>query len=400
MKSKSKNSKLNNRASFFGYKNGDSGPSFISADKNTKLRRKTDWPVWVDRLASKNSFRLEGGLRKYGKFKTGKVNMPLVTYVTVVRNRATTIERTIKSVQKQTYLNVEHIIIDGNSTDGTVDIILRHASHIDYFVSEPDKGIYDALNKAIPLARGQLICVLNSDDWLELNAAAIAVKYINSFNDNSLLLSSAHVKEGSIIHNWQPAFIHPGSYFICANACHNAIYASRYAYEKSGPYDSSYKIAADFKWIMTSMNAGAVISYTKEVTVNYSLGGMSNDSLIHSKECMRVVQERFPFLTIDEVKSLHSIFFVFSNRVNISSLRPPNVNEFVRKIWARYSDVSDFLLALGWASILKFDYQADSIKIEPRNIYHYIKATIKKLLISLPVVKVLVRWVSVKLFQK
>ncbi|MCX7182611.1 MAG: glycosyltransferase family 2 protein [Nitrosospira sp.] len=396
-----KNSKSNNNASFFGYENGNSGPSFIRADGLTKLPDKTDWPVWVDRLETDNPSRLEGGLRIYGKLKTGKVDMPLVTYVTVVRNNIATLERTIKSVQKQTYLNVEHIVIDGASTDGTIDIILRHASHIDYFVSEVDNGLYDALNKAISLARGQLICVLNSDDWLEPNAAAIAIKYMNPSNVNSLLLSSARVQEGSVVHQWQPAFINPGSYFLCANACHNAIYASRDAYERSGPYDSSYKIAADFKWIMTCMDAGTVISYTKEATVNYSLGGASGDFLKHSEECMRVVQERFPFLTIGEIRGLYHSFFVFSNATKIFSLdRPPNITIFLREIWARYSDKPDFLLALGWASIVKLNHPTDSIKIEQRNIYHFIKAAMKKRLIGRPVIYAVVRWVSVKLFQR
>ena len=346
-------------ASYMGYEDGSKGPVFSNLEK--EYSNNFSWPIWIGRLpVAEGCLRIEGGKRLLGNFKFDSVDKPLITYVTVVRNNAMTLERTIQSVQQQSYQNVEHIIVDGKSTDGTLDVILRYSNQLDYFVSEPDCGLYDALNKAIPLARGQFICVLNSDDWLEPNAAEIVVKYASNLEINSLLLTAAKVRDGKIVHYWMPAFVNPGSYFLCANDCHNGIYASRIAYEKSGPYDSSYKIAADFKWIMTCLDAGAVFTYTKEATVNYSLGGTSGDFLQHSLECMRVVQERFPFLTQYEVSGLYHAFFVFSSESNSYKLdRPANITSFLRDVFAKYSNNSDFLSALGWASIVNLDHPID-----------------------------------------
>lgn len=348
------------RASLLGYRDGDVGPTFDS----TSCRIDADriWPIWRDTLpTSVSSERFEGGLRTQGHYKINAPEMPLVTYVTVVRNNRSTLERAILSVQQQTYRNVEHIILDGASTDGTLDIIRRYSSKLDYCASEPDNGLYDALNKAIPLSRGQLICVLNSDDWLEPSAAEIAVRHIANEAGGCLLLSAASVRIDGSVHHWEPAFVHPGSYFICANDCHNAIYANRVAYERSGPYDTTYKIAADFKWIMRCLDVSVSFFYTKEATVNYSLGGVSGDSLKHGIECMNVVHQRFDFLKISEVRGLYHCFFCFSSVDDPYHIdRPANPTEFLRNLWSNYSDRPDFLMALGWALITRLEFPIGS----------------------------------------
>ena len=109
----------------------------------------------------------EGGLRMQGYLKKAYEHKPLISIVTVVLNDAKHLEQAIKSVLGQTYDNIEYLIIDGGSTDGTLDIIRKHEKAIDYWVSEPDSGIYDAMNKGVSLATGDLIALLNSDDWYE-----------------------------------------------------------------------------------------------------------------------------------------------------------------------------------------------------------------------------------------
>ena len=346
-------------ANFVDYLNGSRGPHFGREGHALAGNAASDWPRWVDALpVTPGVARVEGGARSRGALKTGTAESPLVSYVTVVRNNTQTLARTIDSVQRQTYPNVEHIVLDGASTDGTLDLILQYADRLDYFVSEPDRGLYEAINKAIPLARGQLICVLNSDDWLEPEAAEIAVRRMGEGSGCGLLLTAANVQGAATRHEWYPAFVHPGSYFMCANDCHNGIYATKAAYERSGPYDTSYKIAADFKWIMTCMESSATFVYTREVTVNYSLGGTSGDIRKHSIECLRVVEERFPYLSSCEIAGLYHCFFVFGASVDVPDV-PTSRTEFLRDVFARHWSRPDFVEALGWASMEKLQHPGD-----------------------------------------
>jgi glycosyltransferase involved in cell wall biosynthesis len=349
-------------ASFLGYRNGSLGPSFVAHGAPLSSRVDAAWPLWADHLPNKGvENRVEGGLRTLGQLKSGRPDWPLISYVTVVRNNTATLARTIESVQKQTYGNVEHIVLDGASTDGTLELIQQYGDRLDYYVSEPDAGLYDAINKAVPLARGQLICILNSDDWLEPHAAEIAAYRMRDLcDDPALLLTTALVRDSAVIHEWHPAFVHPGSYFTCANDCHNGIYATRAAYERSGPYYIAYKIAADFKWIMTCLESGARFVYTREPTVNYSLGGTSGDVRKHSIECMRVVSDRFDFLSPIEVSGLYHSFFVLAGSFAAEQGgRPSNHTLFLRRVFAAHEGKPDFLSALGWASMATLEHPVD-----------------------------------------
>src|SRR5207248_542103 len=103
-------------------------------------------------------------------------DVPLVTVFTVVRNGQDLLARAIRSVAAQTYLNIEYIVVDGASTDGTLDVIKSFDSHVDYWISEPDLGPGDACNKAITLASGEFLFWLSSDDWIDPDYIQMAVK--------------------------------------------------------------------------------------------------------------------------------------------------------------------------------------------------------------------------------
>jgi len=313
------------------------------------------WPAWQDTLTSLETGLkpiIEGGSRITGHLKNDTAEMPLVSYVTVVRNNEMTLARTIESVISQTYPNVEHIVLDGNSSDGTLGIIMDYANRLDYYASAADAGLYDALNKAIPLCRGSLICVLNSDDWLEPDAAMKIVRAAQGLPPSALILSAAQVETGTQLTIWRPTRISLTSYFTCANCCHNAIYATRTAYEASGPYDTSYKIAADFKWIMTCHDAGATFLFSDTPTVNYSLGGISGDGKQHRHECLRLIRERFPYLTAQEATVLHCSYYFWRERIEASELattiRPI---QFITEIRMKYPEKSDLLEALDLAAL-------------------------------------------------
>ncbi|HLY96654.1 MAG TPA: glycosyltransferase family 2 protein, partial [Sideroxyarcus sp.] len=117
------------------------------------------------RQLMEHPFKIEGGARLRGSRKQPLPGKPLITVITVVFNGVATLEHTIRSVIEQTYANVEYIVIDGGSTDGTVDILRKYDADIDYWVSGRDAGIYDAMNKGIALAGGDYIGMLNSDDF-------------------------------------------------------------------------------------------------------------------------------------------------------------------------------------------------------------------------------------------
>jgi glycosyltransferase involved in cell wall biosynthesis len=132
--------------------------------------------------------RGEGGLRTNGYFKRSQPDKPLITVITIVFNGENHLEETIQSVIKQSYDNLEYIIIDGGSTDGTVDIIRRHEWQIDYWLSEPDAGIFDAMNKGLRLTSSCWLNFMNCGDMF-INADSIdnCIKYLT---DNDLILYS------------------------------------------------------------------------------------------------------------------------------------------------------------------------------------------------------------------
>ena len=201
--------------------------------------------------------------------------------ITVTYNSSETVEQTIKSVLGQTYVNFEYILVDGASTDGTVDIIKRYAkedSRIRY-ISEPDNGIYDVMNKGIKMATGDTIALLNSDDYYETDALVHIVKYLPQkkyYVVYGMIRMLKNEKEEMVIlcsHNSIPERM----------IMHPACFVSSAVYEKY-QYDLKYKSAADYDLFLRlyqDHNVSFIPVY--EVIVNYRMGGMSS-SLISSLE--------------------------------------------------------------------------------------------------------------------
>ena len=291
------------------------------------------WPKWRDRLPSP---RLEGGRRLRPNQPTG--NAPIISCITVVRNAADSIQRTIDSVTGQSSPHCEHIVVDGASTDATLEILIRNQHQIAYFASEPDAGFYQGLNKAISLAAGDLICVLNAYDWLEPRAAEEVLSIYKGSSDAALYLTAARSHYGWLARKWLPKTVQPASWVACADVCHNAIYATREAFEKTGPFREDLKIAADFEWIMRAFDAGCLFDYSDHETVHYVHGGMSNDTRAHAMECLMVLRTRFPELEDSDAKSLVGLFYPFRHHVeDVVAWRPAAPREFVEESLAKYA---------------------------------------------------------------
>jgi glycosyltransferase involved in cell wall biosynthesis len=211
----------------------------------------------------------EGGLRTKGYFKrsydqesglSDNLHLPLVTIITVVFNGEKYLEQTIQSVINQNYDNVEYIIIDGGSTDGTVDIIRKYEDRIDYWVSEPDNGIYDAMNKGISLSTGNIIGIINSDDFYVDDAIVIVVQkykeYLNPDCKKQLIIGGSMF--GIDDNNHIRCKIYKTKKYFDANidknmpVNHPTTFIDFNLYTTVGVFNTKYKIAADYDLIYRS----------------------------------------------------------------------------------------------------------------------------------------------------
>jgi len=214
----------------------------------------------------------EGGLRTKGYFKKSYDDKPLISIITVVYNGEKYLEQTIQSVINQTYDNVEYIIIDGGSTDGTLDIIKKYEGTIDYWVSEVDKGIYDAMNKGIILATGKIIGLINSDDWYELNTVDTIVDRFQKDNSIDLYHGDLLYYDHSSIKKYSPKFTYWRMLFLGMSLYHPTCFVRKEVYQES-LFDIKYQLVADYKLIFSLMKKNKKTVYIPEVLANMRGGG-------------------------------------------------------------------------------------------------------------------------------
>jgi len=222
-----------------------------------------------------------------------------VSIVTTSFNSAKTIDNTLHSVASQTYDNIEHIVIDGGSTDETVDIV-NQFDHVEEVISEKDKGIYDAMNKGIRIATGDIVGTLNSDDWYttddviqkvseafqdqSIDAVIGDVAFVKSLADNriSRYYSSQKWHIGKLKYGWMPA--------------HPTLFLRKQIYERYGVYKTDYQVAADFELIARMFYVNRIrYKYVPIQMVTMLEGGVSNKNIksrwITSKEIVRACAE-------------------------------------------------------------------------------------------------------------
>lgn len=296
--------------------------------------------------------------------RAGRSGPLRVSYVTVVKNAASTIERTLQSVREQRWPDVEHVVLDGASTDGTWEIVQRHAPSLAYAESAPDSGLYEALNKVIEFTTGDLICVLNADDWLAPGAAAAAVHACGDVGRDApvIVCTAAWVEDPQRgRHLWLPEGLGAASLLTCANICHNGVYATRAAYATSGPYCTDLRIAADFAWLVDCVRGGVTVRYSDEPTVHYGLGGMSGDTRRHTQECARVLQRVVPALSEAEAWGLLHCFHQPAARMDaIGAHRPPHHGRFLQAVSARHQGETLLMRALAQASAALMRHPSDA----------------------------------------
>jgi glycosyltransferase involved in cell wall biosynthesis len=207
-----------------------------------------------------------------------------VSIITVVYNGAKTIRQCIDSILAQDYPEIEYIVIDGNSSDGTKEIISGYGSKITHFVSEPDGGIYDAMNKGIKLAAGNVIGILNADDFYAYPSVIsdVAMKmapdeiqgcygdlvYVESGNEVVIKRKwiSGNYKEGAFLNGWMPP--------------HPAFFVKKELYDKFGLFRLDLGSAADYELMLRFIHKGKIkLAYVPKVLVKMRTGGVSNSNL-------------------------------------------------------------------------------------------------------------------------
>ena len=192
---------------------------------------------------------------------------PKISIITVIKNNKEYIEKNILSLINQNYKNYEHIIIDGGSTDGSKEIIQKYSAKIAHFVSEKDKGIYDAMNKGIDLASGDIIGILNSDDYFYENALQIVKTYFETVPKIDFLFGSVH--KHIIKHCFYPKKIywtfnfytsHSLGFFIKSSSQKKIGYYN-IKYKYSADYDLFYRMIVKFKLIGTSTKKNEIMGF-------------------------------------------------------------------------------------------------------------------------------------------
>lgn len=207
-----------------------------------------------------------------------------ITVITAVYNNRETVVDALESILSQSYKNVEHIVIDGGSTDGTIQAIRAFGDKIDKFVSEPDEGIYDALNKGISLATGDVVGFLNSDDVYAHDRVLEKIARAFQHEDaDSVYGDLNYVKRDDIsqvVRHWKSHGLTQNKLRLGWMPPHPTFYVRREIYEKYGGFDTSFKIAADYDSILRFLGLHDIsTTYIPEVLVKMRLGGVSNRDL-------------------------------------------------------------------------------------------------------------------------
>jgi glycosyltransferase involved in cell wall biosynthesis len=203
--------------------------------------------------------------------------LPVITVITVVYNAAAALRRTAQSVAASTYRNIEYIVVDGGSKDDTVDVIHEFADTINCWISEPDKGIYDAMNKGISLAQGKWLLFLNAGDTFVNNAvlAEVSKFCVVPENQNADLLFGdvlmVHNNGREETRNLQNTV----SFLLRNMICHQCIFYNREVFKRIGLFDTQYRYIADFDHLVRARWGGLTIRKIDLLIARYTLDGLS-----------------------------------------------------------------------------------------------------------------------------
>jgi glycosyltransferase involved in cell wall biosynthesis len=229
---------------------------------------------------------------------------PLVSIITIVFNGEATLERTILSVLNQSYCNLEYIIVDGGSTDRTLEIIQKYKERISYWISEPDQGVSDAFNRGVTLANGSIIGIINSDDWYEPQAVAKAVNEFHTTDTDIVCGSISYWYSSEEIELFYPDL---DNLVVDSTLPHPAVFSKKEVYSIIGLFNLSYLTAMDYEWLLRAKVNGFKFSSINDCLANMSGGGLSvKFQADATKESLRAKLFYFP-----EKRSISYLYYYF-----------------------------------------------------------------------------------------
>ncbi|MCV3213853.1 glycosyltransferase [Plectonema radiosum NIES-515] len=277
------------------------------------------------------------------------MSIPLkISIISPSFNSEKTIEKTILSVvSQQKNCHLEYIIIDGGSTDRTCEIINKYINSINLFISEADAGAYDAINKGISLATGDIIGIINSDDWYQNDAIKIVEQIFSNYLDIDVLYSPIdNYFEGEYVATFSPGDLDKLPIRFTLN--HPSCFIKKSAYDLVGLYDLQYKIAADYDLILRLFISGFKFHYIDTPLAAYSLNGMSSAANFLErakliKECWRISKQttRYQGENLDYQRNQAYLRWVLNEVFAIPAryfLKPPTarkvktfINKYIKK---------------------------------------------------------------------
>ncbi|WP_319520275.1 glycosyltransferase [uncultured Martelella sp.] len=235
--------------------------------------------------------------------------LPKVSIITVVRNNNALIERCVRSVKSQTYPNIEYVVIDGQSDDGTLETLEGFGERIDKLISEPDDGIYDAMNKGLAHATGDLICFLNADDFYTPEAIEASVRHLTRYDLELSYAGFVYARSDSSAaaladepRPWDASLLVQGM-----PGGHETILARREVYERIGNFDTSFRLAGDYDWVIRAFRAGVRARPLFRNILIMELGGASFNHDTELRENFRLLCREFGPMSPEFLQRLYEL---------------------------------------------------------------------------------------------